>query len=142
MNSILKNAKITLCAIKAADNEELTGTTLDMQGYDSVIFIAGAVAGEAADFTINAEQDSASDMSTKADLAGSSVTFSTTTSANAQTALEIHQPRERYVRAILTAPDLSAAKAAVLFAIQFNAKDAPYASNAGEIYVSPAEGTA
>jgi hypothetical protein len=141
MYSLFKNAKVSICALKAADNETLTGTTLDMQGFDSVAFIAGALSGEALDFAVKAQQGAASNMSDAADLAGTSVTFSPTTVVNGLTTLEIHQPLERYVRPIVTVPNASAATPTFCVAIQFNARNLPQ-TNAGEIHISPAEGTA
>jgi hypothetical protein len=143
MYSIFRNAKISIQALKAADNEALTGTTLDMQGYDSVIFIAGALQGEAlTGFDVTAQQGAASDMSDAADLAGTEVAFTTAADADGLAALEIHQPQERYVRSVVTVPDADAATPTFCIAIQFNMKDVPYATNTGEVHVSPAEGTA
>lgn len=141
MYSILENCKISTCALKAADNEVLTGSTLDMQGFDSVTFVAAALKGEALDFSIKAQQGAKADMTDAADLAGSSVAFSTTTTIDGMAALEIHQPRERYVRALTTVPDAAAAKPTSIIAIQFNSKNVPLV-NIGKLLISPAEGTA
>jgi hypothetical protein len=141
MYSILKNTKISISALKAADNEALTGATLDMTGFDSVAFVAGALEGEALNFSIKGQQGTASDMSDAADLLGTSVAFSTTIPAKGLTTLEIHQPNERYVRPIVTVPNASAATPTFCLAIQFNAKDMPQV-NSGELHISPAEGTA
>lgn len=142
MFSLIKDTKISIQALKSADNESLTGATLDMLGYDSVAFIAGALAGEALDFTIKAAQGAASDLSDAADLEGTSITFATTTTVNGLTTLEVHQPRERYVRAVVAVPNAAAATPTFCIAIQFNMGIKPYATNAGELHVSPAEGTA
>lgn len=139
--SILYDTEISLVALKAADDEALTGTTLDMQGYDAVAFIAGALKGEALDFSIKAQQGAASNMSDAADLAGTAVTFSTTVGADAFTTLELIKPRERYVRAIVTVPDAASATPTFCIALRFKAKNKPQ-SNDGEQHVSPAEGTA
>ncbi|BCY18686.1 hypothetical protein hrd7_25350 [Leptolinea sp. HRD-7] len=141
MDSIFKDCKISIQAMKAADNETLTGTALDMQGYDSVAFIATALHGEALDFSIKAQQGAVSTMSDGADLAGTSVAFSTTTTVDGLTTLEVHQPNERYVRSVTTVPNATAATPVLVLAIQFNSKDVPV-SNSGELHVSPAEGTA
>jgi hypothetical protein len=141
MESILKNTKLTICALKSADNETLTGAILDMTGFDSVAFVAGALEGEALDFAVKAQQGAASNMSDAADLLGTSVAFSTTVGAKGLTTLEVHQPRERYVRPLVTVPNATAATPTFCLAIQFNAKEVPQ-SNAGELHISPAEGTA
>jgi len=139
--SIFQDCKVSLLALKAADNEVLTGTTLDMQGYDSVAFIGFALKGEALDFSIKAQQGAASDMSDAADLAATALAFSTAIGTDGLTTLEIHQPAERYVRPLVTVPNATAATPTGVIAIQFNAKNKPV-SNDGELHVSPAEGTA
>lgn len=141
MLSILKNAKISIQALKSADNETLNGSGVDMQGYDSVAFIVGALKGEALSFAIKGQQAQQSDYSDAADLLGTSVAFSTTTTVDGLTTLEVVQPRERYVRPVITVPNALAATPTFCVALQFNAKDLPV-SNDGEIHVSPAEGTA
>mgnify|MGYP000891222840 CR=1 FL=1 len=141
IQSILKDAKISLLALKAADNETLTGGILDMQGYDSVAFVAFALKGEALDFAIKAQEGAAAAMGDAADLAGTSVAFSTAVGTDGLTTLEIHQPQKRYVRPVVTVPNASAATPTGVLAFQFNTKDKPV-SNAGELHVSPAEGTA
>jgi hypothetical protein len=56
MYSILKNTKISIQSLKAADNETLTGAGVDMLGFDSVCFIPVALKGEALSFSIKAQQ--------------------------------------------------------------------------------------
>ncbi len=141
MFSVLKNAKVSIQALKSADNETLTGTGVDMLGFDSVAFIAGALEGESLSFAIKAQQAAVSDYSDAADLAGTSVAFATTIPAKGLTTLEIVQPNERYVRPLVTVPNAAAATPTFCVAIQFNAKDLPQ-TNAGELHVSPVEGTA
>lgn len=141
MYSILKNCKISIQSLKAADNETLTGAGVDMLGFDSVIFIPMALKGEALNFTIKAQQAALSDYSDAADLEGTSVAFSTAVGTDGLSALEIHQPNERYVRPLTAVPNAAAATPTAVLAIQFNAKEVPQ-SNAGELHVSPAEGTA
>lgn len=141
MFSILKNCKISIQSLKSADNETLTGAGVDMLGFDSVIFIPFALKGEALNFTIKAQQAAVSDYSDAADLLSTSVAFSTAVGTDGLSALEIHQPNERYVRPITAVPNAAAATPTAVLAIQFNAKDQPQ-SNSGELHVSPAEGTA
>jgi sugar/nucleoside kinase (ribokinase family) len=119
----------------------LTGTGVDMKGYDGVAFIVGALKGEALAFAIKAQQDSASNFATAADLLGTSVAFSTAVGTDGLTILEVWQPRERYVRPIITVPDASAATPTFCISIRYKAKDLPQ-TNAGEQHISPAEGTA
>jgi len=142
MLSIFKDTAITIEALKAADAETLTGAGVDMKGYESVIFIVGALKGEALDFSIKAQQDTESDFSSDPqDLEGTLVAFSTTIPADGLTSLEIHNPQERYVRTLVIVPDATAATPTFCLAIRFNAKVKPI-TNAGEIHSSPDEGTA
>lgn len=141
MHSILKDTLITVEAFKAdADNETLTGVGVDMQGFDRVTFVAIAKQGNVGSPTIKAQQDTDSAFGTAADLVGTSATFTTGASADGITSLEIVEPRERYVRAIATIPNWNAVPVIVL-AIRHCAREVPQA-NAGELHVSPAEGTA
>lgn len=141
IRSIYEDALVTIEALKAADNEALTGSGVDMQGYDNVCFIVGALKGEALSFSIKAQQDTGSGFGSAADLTGTNVAFTTTTAADGLTILDIRQPRERYVRAVVTVPDASAATPTFCIAIRYNAKDRPVSQD-GELHVSPAEGTA
>lgn len=141
MDSILKDAKLSIQALKNADNETLTGTGVDMTGFNSVAFVVGALKGEALDFAIKAQQDTDAAYGTAADLVGTSITVPTTIGDDGLAVLEIHEPRERYVRPIITVPNANAATATFCLAIQFNGIDHPQ-TNSGELHVSPAEGTA
>lgn len=142
MFSVLKDTKVTICALKSADNETLTGSTLDMTGFDSVAFLAGALEGEALTFSVKAQQGAASNLSDAADLEGTATAFATTSGAKGLAVLEVVQPREQYVRAVVTVPNAAAATPTFCLALQFNAKDLPVSGNSGEIHISPAEGTA
>lgn len=137
------DADISYQVSKNADNETLTGAGVDMKGKRSVLFIATALQGEALDFAIKAASAAASDYSDAADLAGTSVTFSTDTSVDAIGVLEIKDPPERYVRPVITVPDAAAATAVACIALVFGEKYPPVtAPTYGEHHVSPAEGTA
>lgn len=141
MYSILKNCKLSIQSLKAADNETLTGVGVDMLGFDSVCFVPMALKGEALNFTIKAQQAAVSDYSDAADLLDTSVAFSTAVGTDGLSGLEIHQPNERYVRPLVAVPNATAATPTAVLAIQFNAKEIPQ-TNAGELHVSPVEGTA
>ncbi|HEU4328068.1 MAG TPA: hypothetical protein VFS21_33335 [Roseiflexaceae bacterium] len=141
MKNLITSMKVDQVALKAADNESLTGTTLDMQGYEGVAFIATALKGEALDFSIKAQQGAASNMSDAADLASTATTFSTTVGADATTVLEVYRPQERYVRCVVTVPNATAATPTAVIAIRYGARVLPI-SNTGELHLSPSEGTA
>jgi hypothetical protein len=145
MLSIFKNAKISIQNLKYnADNETLTGASLDMTGYDSVAFIAFANSGEAfATHALKAQMDDDSGMTDASTLASTSVTFATTTAAagHGLATLEVHQPQKRWVRAIQTVPNFTTPRAVGCIAIRFNAKELPI-TNSGKLVVSPAAGAA
>lgn len=141
--NVKENMKVSVCALKAADNETLTGSTLDMANWEGVAFYAVALEGEALAFSIKAQQDSASNMATAADLEGTALAFSTTIPAKGQALLDIFRPQERYVRALVTVPDAIAATPTALIAIQYGPRQFPVTQpGSAEAHVSPDEGTA
>ena len=143
MRSPLYDGVLSLQIIdEGADNETLNGSGVDMQGYTDVVFIAAAQGGEDGTFTLKAQQDTASNFANAADLAGSAVSFATTTSAGAVATLHIREPQEQYVRPVLVVPNLTAGKAVAVIAIKFGGKYLPESGNTGELHVAPGEGTA
>lgn len=143
MKTILHDGLVAVEEIETADDEAVNGAGVDMQGFDAVAFIVAAEGGEADDFAIKAQQDTASDFSDDAqDLEGTEVSFSTTTDADGLAILEIRQPQERYVRPVVTVPNLSAAKAVSIISIRYRSIESLPQSNDGELHVSPDEGTA
>jgi len=145
MFNILKDTAVSVQTYKSADNETLTGAGVDMKGFRGVAFIVGAAGGE--DFStwsVKAQQDTASNFGTAADLAGTATAFSTVASPSTDgiAVLEIVEPTERYVRPVITVPNVSTAKIAFCVAIKYGAEELPVGSNVGELHVSPAEGTA
>lgn len=142
MHNLNSDGKVTTEILKAADNETLNGIGVDMLGYNSVMFIAGALAGEALAFSLKAQQDTVVGFGSTADLKDTAVSFSTTTTLNGQAILDIHQPTERYVRPVVVVPDAAAATPVFCVAIRYNAKSKPVANSNVEQYITPAEGTA
>lgn len=125
--SLLKNAKITRVAnASAAAQTAVAGTILDMQGFDSVLFIASL--GDVSDtcvLTLAAQQNTANSATGMAALAGTATFTADATSAdNKLLALDVRYPRERYVRAYLTRTTANAVVDSIT-AIQYNAKDLP-----------------
>ncbi len=145
MFSFLRNAKVSISTLKFnADNETLNGVALDMQGFDSVAFIAFANSGEAfATHAIKGQMDDDSGMTDASTMASTAITFATTTAASGHglTTLEVHQPLKRWVRPVLTVPNFTTPRAVGCIAIRFNAREVPQ-TNAGELHVSPAAGAA
>lgn len=142
MHNLSLDGYQTVQALKSADNETLTGSGVDMLGYESVMFLVGALHGEELTFTIKVQQDSDSEFGTAADLEGTSDTFTTDVYTDGLCSSDIHQPQERYVRPVITVPDAVSAKSVFCVAIQYNAKYKPISNTNNEIHVSPDEGTA
>ena len=96
-NNLSQNSKLTVVAnASAAGTSAINSSSVDMTGYDSVLFeitfgaiVAGAVT------TINLAQSA--DDSTFNDLLASSVTIADTDD-NKAAWLEVHKPIDRYVR--------------------------------------------
>lgn len=145
MFNILKDTVVSIQTYKAADNETLTGSGVDMKGYRGVAFIVGAGGGE--DFStwsVKAQQDTDSAYGTAADLLGTATAFATVASPSTDgvAILEIVEPKERYVRPVITVPNVSTAKVTFCIAIRYGGSALPTSNATGELHVSPAEGTA
>lgn len=125
-----------------ADNESITGTTLDMLGYQGVVFLLTAGKGEVANVLMKAQQDSAAGMGTAADLEGTSVTIATAVATNSFGFLEVKNPAERYVRCIVTAPNITTPAHISVVAIRYGKNWLPETNADGEFHSAPAEGTA
>jgi len=144
LDSIFHDTKITVQEITPADNTILTGVGVDMKGYEGVAFVIAIEDVEAGTYVAKAQSAASSTYSDAADLEGSAQTFASSDGAGAWTmrVIDIKKPLERYVRPILTVPNLTATTQAVsVIAIQYNPRSVPQ-SNSGEALVSPAEGTA
>jgi hypothetical protein len=126
----------------AGDNETLTGAGVDMLGYQGVCFVATAAQGEAAALTLKAQQDSASNFGTAADLLGSSVSLATGISTDGFAILDVYLPAERYVRAAVVVPNVTTPVAVSVIAIRYGHDHTPETNSEGELHVTPAEGTA
>jgi hypothetical protein len=141
LKSIYHDTRVAVMSLKAdADNETLTGAGVDMQGYEGVAFILVAGQGEVASWSIKAQQDSDAAFGTAADMEGTATTVATAVATDAIGVLDIYQPQERYVRPIVTVPNITAVPAAVI-AIKYQPREMP-CTNVGEFHQSPDEGTA
>ena len=125
-----------------ADNETLYGSGCDMAGYEGVVFLATVSAGEEATFTLKAQQDTASNYATAADLTGTGVSIAIATATSGFAALEIKHPKERYVRPALVCPNVGTAKSISIVSIRYGAKYLPETNSDMELHVNVAEGTA
>lgn len=129
----------------AGTSTPLNGATIDMQGWDGILFVAifGAiVAGALTAFKV--QQGQASNMSDAADLLGSGITIADDQD-NKVAVSDIYRPQERYVRAVVTRSTQNATVDAVI-AIRYRGRKAPSALDAtviaAEYHQSPIEGTA
>jgi hypothetical protein len=127
-----------------AGQTTITGTTVDMQGFDSVQFevLFGAITAGGVQ-SIKARQGADSGMSDAADLLGTGQTVADDDD-NKVFYIDLHEPLERYVDVqVLRATQDSAIDG--ILAHLYNAKDLPITEDAnvsGEFFQSPIEGTA
>jgi hypothetical protein len=135
------SVKIGSVASTAAGTSTINGPTIDMKGFDSVLFFA-MFATPAANNTLKASQDTVSTMATEQDLAGSSVVHGAT---DGLVWLEIYRPSKRYIRC--KALRGTSTVLGEIYALQYNASAEPVVNVLtgtinGKVLVSPAEGTA
>ena len=133
-------AKIIKVSDPTADGTTAVNSAgVDMSGYDGVLFLT-SFGTAAANNTVNAAQGS--DNSTFVDLEGTSVSTGT---SDEDVWLDIHKPTDRYVR--LEAARGTSSTLGDIWAIQYGARKQPVDNTtsgtiAGELHVSPDEGTA
>jgi hypothetical protein len=125
-----------------ADNETLYGAGVDMAGYKGVIFLLTVSKGEAATFALKAQQDSASNFGTAADLLGTSINVVIATATDGFGFIEIKEPKERYVRPAIVCPNVGTPRAISCIAIRYGKQYLPETNSDGELHVNVAEGTA
>jgi hypothetical protein len=145
--NLSKQTKISSAITPTAGVAGLTdilGSTLDMQGFEGVLMICrfGAITATAVS-GIRAQQGNDSGLSDAADLLGSAQVVADSDDDKAFY-IDLFRPKERYVRLVV---DRATANAVVATAeyIQYGPKKMPTvhgANVAGELHVSPAEGTA
>lgn len=128
MLSILKDMKISRVknAVAAGTTAQST-SVLDMQGFDSVIFLAAlgdVLITSVLTLTVKSNPTSSSSGGTT-EKAGNTLTDADGTSYdNGCLAVEVHRPTQRYVFATLTRTTANAAIDGI-FAVQFNSKSMP-----------------
>lgn len=142
-----KNHKIAVAVAPtdgAAGTTDISGATLDMQGYEGVLIAVtmGAITGGAVT-SIKAQQGAAANMSDAADLAGTAQTIADTDD-DKTFYIDLYRPTERYVRVFVDRGTQNAVVASATY-IQYGARVVPVTHGAnvsGELHISPAEGTA
>ena len=127
-------------ATTAAGTSTITGTEVDMQNYEGVLFIA-KFGTAAADNTLHAEQDTATGMASAADLIGTETVGG---ASDEIMWLDIHKPLERFVRVMADRGTSSTLDWGI--SIKYGGKKFPADNTTagtiyGELHVSPAEGT-
>lgn len=148
MQNLLKGIKVTrVMNAVAAGTTSQNGSTLDMSGWDGVLFVAQLGTLTATQVTgLKAQQGNASNMSDAADLINTAVGPLADGDSNKCLALDIYRPLERYVRCVVTRGTANAVIDGVI-AIQYRGRKAPVTQDtttiaANESHVSPIEGTA
>lgn len=130
----------------AAATTDVTGTAIDTQGYDGVLFVAhlGTITSGAVT-SLKAQQSSDDgDADAYADLAGSGTTIPDSAS-DKLAILDVYRPQERYVKPILDRGTQNAVLNGMI-AILYKGRSVPVSLHANvavsNLVVSPAEGTA
>lgn len=148
MQNLLKDIKVTrVMNAVAAGTTNQNGSTLDMSGWDGVLFVAQLGTLTATQVTgLKAQQGAAANMSDAADLLGTAVGPMADGDSNKCLVLDIYRPQERYVRCVVTRGTANAVIDGVM-AIQYRGRKAPVTQDtttiaANESHVSPVEGTA
>jgi len=119
----------------------ITGSTIDTNGFTGVLFLVhfGTIVSGAAT-SLKVEHSDNSDMSSNADITGTSQTVADTDD-NKVFYVDINRPVKRYVRLLVSRATQNSTVSAV--AIPYGPNDAPFTQTAtGEKFVGPASGTA
>lgn len=125
----------------AAGTDAVTSAIVDMKGFAGAVFFT-SFGTAAANNTLKVQQDTDPAGGTMADLTGTAVSAGT---SDEDVIVEVCQPRERYLRAIVTRGTSSTCES--IWAIRYGATN-QLADNSvsgtqiGELHLAPAEGTA
>jgi len=145
--NLTKDSKFTRVSnAVAAGTSTINSGIIDMLGYESVTFQVcfGAIVASAVT-SVKAQQDTAAAMGGAADLLGTSITVADDDD-NGVILLEVHAPRERYVRCVVSRATQNSTVDSIV-AIQTGPKEAPVTQDATsvaghEFHLAPAQGTA
>lgn len=133
-------------AATAAGATAVNGATIDMAGYEGVVFIVRFGALTATQVTsLKAQQDSDSGGGTMADLLGSKTANLADGDSGKSLMLDIFRPAKRYVRCVVnrgTANAVIEGGIAILYGGSSRPAANPSTIVSFETHVSPAEGTA
>jgi hypothetical protein len=133
MQGLLKSAKISVSLGAQADGQAtVQGATLDMQGFDGVLFLAKFDdVDDTSVITLKAQEGGQSDMSDAAELTDGNATF-TAGAADADDkllGLDVYRPLKRYIRAESVIGTANATLAAII-AIQYKGRIEPVTQSA------------
>lgn len=125
-----------VAAAATAATSAVNGITVDMQGFDGVMFFATIAVANAGNLLKAQEGDTTSPTT---DLAGSGVVATT----NGQVVLlDVYKPLKRYIRAVLIRAGASSASGQI-YAVKYRGKVSPkVAADVATSLVSPIAGTA
>jgi hypothetical protein len=138
--------KFTTALDYASASADRNGAILDMLGYRGVLMVVKfAVIAPGAVTKIKAQQDTASNMATAADLAGTGITVADDDD-NQVFIIDLYEPVERYVRLVVDKDAANATAESAVY-IQYGAvlrPTTPAVTDAVtyERHMSPAQGTA
>lgn len=140
MVNLLPNVSISKVAEAATSaGTTVTGTAVDMAGFDSVLFMADIATANAGNF-LKVQGGEESDGSDAVDLAGTAVAAA----SNGEVVVgDVYRPKQRYVRPAIIRGGANTATGPI-YAIRYNSKISPAASAiaaASKIIQSPAPGT-
>lgn len=144
----LKNVKVTQCSstVAAGTSAISSATVIDMQDYESVIFVYsfGTLTSGTVVTAKAAQLATSSPTASTDDIAGSGIAVADTNS-DKSVVLEIHKPTYRYIRPCVTRTTQNAVLNSII-AIQFGPKIKPTVQSttivAQTSLISPAKGTA
>lgn len=134
--NLLKDIKIDVVADAAeAGTTAVNGATVDLQGYDGVVFFCKVAVANAGNHLKVQEGDTTSPT---ADLEGSKAVVGTDEDV---VAVCVHKPRKRYIRAVLTRTASSAS--GEIYAVLYGSNKLPSTgADVNVIVTSPIAGTA
>jgi hypothetical protein len=140
--NLTKNVKVTMVKAGAVSaGTAINSDSVDMEGFDGVIFLGTIATANAANFANVAQSSDDGSADDFTDLAGTKVVPGDNGDSYM---IDVYRPGKRYLRCEL---DRGGANTATgdIYAIQYVARKAPVTHGAtidSELHVSPAEGTA
>lgn len=130
----------------AVGTSTITGTAIDMQGYDGILFVGVCGAFTDGSFDLKAQDDTVVGMGGAADIAGSKVSA---VASNKFVMLDIFRPQKRFIRAAVVRGGATGSVIGGVIAFRYKADKVPVPTTAQDASLaaskslaSPADGTA